>query len=116
LKVLVTGAAGFLGGHLVDMLVEQGNDVRAMVRPIEDANYLRTLKNVEIVHGDLTDVKSLKDAVRGAQRIYNVAAKTGPWGLEEVHRAINVRGWMLVCSALSTRVLLQCMGIICMVS
>src|SRR5262249_54805820 len=61
-------------------------------RPIDDANYLRTLKNVEIVHGDLTDVESLKGAVRGAQRIYNVAAKTGPWGLEEVYRAINVQG------------------------
>ncbi len=92
MKVLVTGAAGFLGGHLVDMLLERGDEVRAMVRPIEDTHYLRTLKNVEIVYGDLTDSESLKDVVQGVQRIYNVAAKTGPWGLEEVYRSINVQG------------------------
>lgn len=92
MKVLVTGAAGFLGGHLVDMLVERGDDVRAMIRPVEDGSYLRTLNTVEIVHGDLTDIESLKRAVQGVERVYNVAAKTGPWGLENVYRAINVQG------------------------
>jgi nucleoside-diphosphate-sugar epimerase len=91
-KVLVTGAAGFVGGHLVDMLVERGDKVRALVRPGEDTSHLRTLTDVEIMHGDLTDEESLKCAVWGVQRVYNVAAKTGPWGLEEVYRAINVQG------------------------
>jgi nucleoside-diphosphate-sugar epimerase len=92
MKVLVTGAAGFLGGHLVDMLLERGDEVRAMTRPVENADYLRTLKNVELVHGDLTDEESLTRAVQGVERVYNIAAKTGPWGLEEVYRAINVQG------------------------
>jgi len=91
-KVLVTGAAGFLGGHLVDMLVERGDEVRAMVRPVEEASRLHKLTGVEVVHGDLTEPESLKRAVQGVQRVYNVAAKTGPWGLEDVYRAINVRG------------------------
>ncbi|HLI07207.1 MAG TPA: NAD-dependent epimerase/dehydratase family protein [Ktedonobacteraceae bacterium] len=91
-KVLVTGAAGFLGGHLVDMLVERGDEVRAMTLPTEDATRLRALPGVEVVHGDLTDAESLKRAVQGVERVYNVAAKTGPWGLEEVYRAINVQG------------------------
>jgi nucleoside-diphosphate-sugar epimerase len=92
MKALVTGAAGFLGGHLVDMLLERGDEVRAMVRPVEDISYLQSLKGVEIVKGDLTDVESLKRAVKGVQRVYNIAAKTGPWGLEEVYHAVNVRG------------------------
>jgi nucleoside-diphosphate-sugar epimerase len=91
-KVLVTGAAGFIGGHLVDMLVERGDEVRALVRPGGDTSHLRTLTGVEIIYSDLTDAASLKYAVQGVQRVYNVAAKTGPWGLEEVYRAINVQG------------------------
>lgn len=92
MKVLVTGAAGFVGGHLVEMLVERGDEVRALVRPIEDTSHLQTLPQVEIVHGDLTDSKSLKLAVRDVQRIYHVAAKTGPWGPEDVYQATNVQG------------------------
>jgi nucleoside-diphosphate-sugar epimerase len=91
-KVVVTGAAGFLGSHVVDMLVERGDEVRAMVLPAEDASRLRGLPGVEVVQGDLTDAESLKRAVQGVERVYNVAAKTGPWGLEEVYRAINVQG------------------------
>ena len=92
MKVLVTGAAGFIGGHLVDMLVERGDEVRALVRSGGDTSHLRTLTGVEIMHGDLTDAASLKSAVKGVQCVYNAAAKTGPWGLEEVYRAINVQG------------------------
>ncbi|MBV9691205.1 MAG: NAD-dependent epimerase/dehydratase family protein [Ktedonobacteraceae bacterium] len=92
MKVLVTGAAGFLGGHLADMLVERGYEVRALVRPVEDASYLRTLRGVEVVVGDMTDSASLKQAVQGVQHVYNVAAKTGPWGVEDVYRAVNVQG------------------------
>src|SRR5260370_22294386 len=91
-KVVVTGAAGFLGGHLVVMLLERGDEVRAMVRPVEDGLRLRKLSGVEVVYGDLTDRESLKREVQGVQRVYNVAAKTGPWGLEEVYRATNVWG------------------------
>src|SRR5260370_4943784 len=92
LKVLVTGAAGCMGGHLVDMLLERGDEVRAMVRPVEDASRLRKLDGVEVVLGDLVDCESLKRAVQGTQRVYNVAAKTGPWGLEKDYNAVNVWG------------------------
>lgn len=92
MKVLVTGAAGFLGGHLVDMLLERGDEVRAMVRPVEDASRLRKLDGVEVVLGDMVDRESLKRAVQGVQRVYNVAAKTGPWGLEKDYSAVNVWG------------------------
>ncbi len=92
MKVLVTGAAGFLGGHLVDMLVERGDEVRALVRPVEDASHLRNMTGVEVVQGDLADAASLRHAVRDMQRVYSVAAKTGPWGMEDDYRRINVQG------------------------
>ena len=92
MKVFVTGAAGFLGGHLVEMLVEHGHEVRAMVRPGEATTHLRSLKGVEIVYGDLTDAASLNRAVKGTQRVYHVAARTGPWGTETAYFAANVVG------------------------
>ncbi|HLX39681.1 MAG TPA: NAD-dependent epimerase/dehydratase family protein [Ktedonobacteraceae bacterium] len=92
MKVLVTGAAGFLGGHLVDMLVERGDEVRAMALPVENTAHLEEMPGVEVVRGDMTDASSLKRAVRGVQRVYHVAARTGPWGLEDVYRAVNVQG------------------------
>jgi nucleoside-diphosphate-sugar epimerase len=92
MKVLVTGAAGFVGGHLVDLLVERGDEVRALVRPVEDASRLQALPGVEIIHGDMADIDSLRRAVRGVQRVYHIAAKTGPWGPEAVYHATNVQG------------------------
>jgi nucleoside-diphosphate-sugar epimerase len=91
-KVLVTGAAGFLGNHLVEMLVERSDEVRALVQPGANTDGLRILPGVEVVHGDLTDVPSLRRAVQGVQRIYHTAAKTGPWGPEKAYRAVNVQG------------------------
>src|SRR2546423_4073239 len=81
------------------MLLERGDEVRAMVRPVEDSSRLRALEGVEIVYGDLTEPETLKRAVQGVQRVYNVAAKTGPWGLEDVYRAINVGGLADLISA-----------------
>ena len=92
MKVLVTGAAGFIGSHVADALVERGNDVRVLVRSAGNTSHLQTLRGVEIVRGDLTDAASLKSAVQDVQQIYNVAAKTGPWGVEEAYRAVNVQG------------------------
>jgi nucleoside-diphosphate-sugar epimerase len=92
MKVLVTGAAGFLGGHLIEMLVERGYQVRALVLPEESVAHLQSLPSVEVVRGDLTDGESLRRAVRGVRRVYHVAAKTGPWGAEEDYRKVNVLG------------------------
>lgn len=92
MKSLVTGAAGFLGGHLIDMLLERGDDIRALVQPGQDTTHLQKLSGVEIYQGDLTNTTSLKRAVQGIQRVYNVAAKTGPWGPETLYQHVNVRG------------------------
>jgi nucleoside-diphosphate-sugar epimerase len=92
MKVLVTGASGFIGSHVVDALAERGNEVRALVRPRGNSSHLQSLKDVEIVRGDLIDKGSLKSAVQDVQQVYNLAAKTGPWGIEEAYRAVNVQG------------------------
>lgn len=92
MKVLVTGAAGLLGEHLVNMLVEGGSEVRAMVLPGEDVAHLERLPRVEVVHGDLTCSVALRRAVHGVQRIYHLAARTGVWGPEQSYWQVNVWG------------------------
>ncbi len=74
-KSLVTGGTGFIGSHLVEALLGQGDEVRCLVREGRPRQWIRGL-NVEIVHGDCTDFQSLRSAVEGADQIYHVAGIT----------------------------------------
>ncbi|WP_320065932.1 NAD(P)H-binding protein [Micromonospora sp. RTGN7] len=68
--VLVTGATGRVGHAVVDLLIDAGVPVRALVRRAESAAILPT--NVEIVTGDLTVPESLDDALRGVGSVFLV--------------------------------------------
>jgi 2-alkyl-3-oxoalkanoate reductase len=91
MTVLVTGAGGFVGGHLVDLLVERGERVRILVRPGEDVTRLAQA-GVEVCRGDLTDRPSLEAAVDGVDRVMHCAARTGPWGPQAEYELVNVCG------------------------
>jgi nucleoside-diphosphate-sugar epimerase len=91
MTVLVTGAGGFLGGHLVDLLVERGERVRILARPADDFSRVAQVK-AEVCRGDLADRASLEAAVDGVDRVLNCAARTGPWGPEAAYRTANVGG------------------------
>ena len=56
---LVTGATGFLGGHLVQRLTKEGVHVRALARRPDRDQHIRDLRNVEIVKGDITDAQGM---------------------------------------------------------
>jgi len=71
--VLVTGATGFTGGHLVRALAADGHRVRVIVRPGARAAGLFP-PGVEIVVGDITDRATVERAVTGAHLIYHLAA------------------------------------------
>jgi dihydroflavonol-4-reductase len=75
MKALVTGATGFIGGHVARALVARGLEVRCLVRPATDRRR-DTLAGlpVEIAPGDLTDRPSLDAAVAGCEWVFHCAA------------------------------------------
>ncbi len=78
MKVLVTGATGFLGGYIVDLLADAGHDIRALARVTSKTGLLEGL-GAEIVRGDLTDDASLARAVEGVDAVIHAAATmSGP--------------------------------------
>jgi nucleoside-diphosphate-sugar epimerase len=73
-KTLVSGATGFIGKHLVKTLVEQGRDVRCLVRKTSDTQYLKKL-GVELFYGDLLNRDSLKNIVKGVNIVHHLAGE-----------------------------------------
>lgn len=96
MRVLVTGATGFTGGHLASTLARRGEDVRALVRPKSRARFDRSLlpaAGVKAAEGDLGDPGSLARAVEGVQIVYHIAATYREAGQPDTaYRAINVDG------------------------
>ena len=72
MKALVTGATGFVGGHLVEKLTARGDSVTALVRSPAKAAPLEKL-GVELVRGDLHDHDAIARAVAGQDVVYHVA-------------------------------------------
>jgi NAD dependent epimerase/dehydratase len=86
--VLVTGAAGFIGSHLTELLVEQGYRVRALVRYnsrndwgwLEDSSIARDL---EVAPGDVRDFDAIYRAMKGCDAVFHLAALVGiPYSYE----------------------------------
>lgn len=72
MKALVTGATGFVGGHLAHALLESGHEVTALVRsPARGATLAR--RGVRLVEGHLADADTLRRAVTGHEVVYHVA-------------------------------------------
>jgi len=97
--IVVTGATGHVGNVLVRELTKRGQIVRALVLPDEDCHPLDGL-DVEIVHGDVTDSKSLESAFAGSDLVYHLAGiVTIMPGMKEVLERVNVGGVRNVAAA-----------------
>jgi nucleoside-diphosphate-sugar epimerase len=72
-KVLVTGASGFIGSHLTEALLGKGFEVKALVRSPKRRGWLEGLEGIEIRYGALEDPASLERAVDDVDIVYHIA-------------------------------------------
>jgi dihydroflavonol-4-reductase len=114
-KVLVTGATGFTGGHLAQYLAGRGDEVCALVRPKSRARFDASAlpkRGVRVVEGDLTDAGSLGRAMEGIEVVYHIAATYREAGQpDSAYRAINVDGTrhlLEVATAFKVRRVVHC--------
>ena len=85
--IVITGAGGFIGGHLIADLLEQGfKRVRAVdVKPLDD--WYQLFPQVENIQSDLKNLDACEHACKGARYFYNLAADMGGMGFIETHKA-----------------------------
>lgn len=99
MKILVTGATGFLGENLVRSLCVEGHLCRCLVRSTSNLSSFNDLSSIEWFFGDITDPKSLVGIHEGIDAVFHLAAKMGHVGTFSAtkkqwndFRAINVGG------------------------
>src|ERR1700741_367481 len=91
MTVLVTGAAGFLGGHVTALLQSLGECPRVLVHPNDSLERLE-LANVKLHRGDVADPVALERAVSGVDCVLHCAVRIGPWGPSAEYERTNVHG------------------------
>ncbi|MGZ4918280.1 MAG: NAD-dependent epimerase/dehydratase family protein [Halobacteriota archaeon] len=91
MNVLVTGATGLLGSHLITELLLRHEQIRALVLPSENAEKL-TRQGVEVVRGDITDASTLAPAVTDTDIVFHLAGMMGVYRPLADYRLVNVAG------------------------
>ena len=99
MATLITGSTGYIGSLLTIKLAEQGEDIRILVRRDPDIPEFRR-NNIAIVKGDITDAESLKNAMKGIDKVYHMAAYARLWAKDpDTFHKINVEGTRNVMKA-----------------
>jgi nucleoside-diphosphate-sugar epimerase len=97
--VLITGASGFVGGHLAEALARKKVHVKLLVRPTSKLAFAPT-RNMELCYGDVTDLDSVRKAAQGVKVIYHLAGVLRGADLS-VYKSVNAEGTRNVCIAAS---------------
>ncbi len=91
MKVLVTGAAGFIGAHLVERLLNMGHDIRALVRSTEQTTSLAWYKHprVELCYGCFSEAEACDRLLQGMDIVVHLAATRSMSWQEQKQRTVE---------------------------
>jgi dihydroflavonol-4-reductase len=100
MRAMLTGATGFVGGNLLDLLLEKGWSVRCLVRNREQASRILPEDEVELYQGDLRDPDKVLGCAKGCQVVFHTAADYRLWVPDpENMYCVNVEGTKNVLNA-----------------
>jgi dihydroflavonol-4-reductase len=94
-RTLVTGATGFVGSHVVRLLVERGDEVIATVRPRSRTRTLEEL-GVKTVRADVLDRRAVRRTLRGVERVFHLAGTTDVGAARGPVFSVNLEGTRIV--------------------
>ncbi|MFH1941763.1 MAG: NAD-dependent epimerase/dehydratase family protein [bacterium] len=98
-KVLITGATGFIGSHLVERNVKEGNRVRVFALPNDPLAKEVEARNIDVVYGDIRDDVAVERAVKDMEIVFHLAAVVTDWAPKELFEKVNVEGTKNICEA-----------------
>ncbi|MBY8985627.1 MAG: NAD-dependent epimerase/dehydratase family protein [Candidatus Lokiarchaeota archaeon] len=92
-NILITGATGFLGIHLVKKLNSIGYNLKLLIRKNSNISPFQDLKNIDYIIGDINSIETLYNAVEDIDLIYHLAAYTLKWARDKkVFEETNIKG------------------------
>jgi len=92
MRAVVIGGAGFLGSHLIDLLLKRNNQVLCIDRESCDTNYMDSI-NIPVLKGDITDRESIEKHLKEGDVVFHVAALLGAArASREAYWKVNVDG------------------------
>lgn len=97
-KIFVTGGSGFVGQHLIPMLIEQGYEVNALARSATAVQKVEQL-GATAIKGDLNDVNALASGVKGCSSVFHLAASVDFFSSEKQLQKLHVEATELLLSA-----------------